>query len=72
MKQHILEPDPMEALHDGRCPACDSENIEWVNDLATYPVEMMFEGKLCQRVKKSLWQCHHCGWYFASNKFITQ
>jgi len=69
---YILEPDPTKAAHDSRCPLCDSANIEFVKDLGMHPVNTMWEGKLCQRVKKSLWQCNHCHRQFASNKFITQ
>ena len=69
---YLMEPDPTEAAYDGRCPLCDSANIEFLRDLGIYPVNTMWEGKLCQRVKKSLWQCKHCHRQFASNKFITQ
>jgi len=69
---YTLEPDPTEAAHDGRCQICDSTNIAFVKDLGMFPVNTMWEGRLCQRVKKSLWRCEECHWYFASNKFITQ
>ena len=68
----IMEPDPTEAAHDGRCPGCGSKHIQFIKDLGMYPVNLMWEGKPCQRVKKSLWQCDECWRSFASNKFITQ
>ena len=69
---YLMEPDLTEAAHDGRCPMCDSQNIEYVKELGTFPANTMWEGKLCQRVKKSLWRCNQCHRQFASNKFITQ
>jgi len=69
---YILEPDPSEAVHDGRCPLCDSENIRFEKDLGLYPASGMWEGKPYQRIKKSLWQCDECHRLFASNKYITQ
>ena len=68
---YILEPDPMKAAHDGRCPLCGSADIQFERDLGIYPVNTMYEGKLCQRVKKSLWQRKRCYRLFASNKFIV-
>ena len=69
---YTMEPDPTEAAHDGRCPACDSANIEFVKDLGIHVASGMWEGKLYQRVKKSLWSCGECDRRFASNKFFTQ
>jgi C4-type Zn-finger protein len=70
--KHTLEHDPEETVHDGRCPLCGSPNIEFMKDLGMYPVNLMYEGKPCQRIKKSLWHCKQCWRSFASNKFITQ
>ena len=69
---HTLETDPTEAAHDGRCPICESSNIKFVQELGMFPVNIMWEGKICQRVKKSLWLCHECWRTFSSNQFITQ
>ena len=68
---YIIEPDPMEAAHDGRCELCDSPNIEFVRDLGMFSVNTLYEGKLCQQVRKSLWTCQECFRTFVSNKFIT-
>ena len=69
---YILEPDPTEAAHDGRCPVCSSENIQFEQDLGIYAESGMWEGKPFQRVKKSLWRCNECWRRFTSNKFFTQ
>jgi len=69
---YALEPDPTEAAHDNHCPGCGSPRIEFVKDIGYYPVNLIWEGKPCQRVKKSLWLCDDCGRTFASNKFIIQ
>jgi hypothetical protein len=68
---YIIEPDPTEAAHDNHCQCCGSSDIEFVKDLGVFSVNLMWDGKLCQRVKKSLWLCNTCGRSFASNKFIT-
>jgi ribosomal protein L37AE/L43A len=72
LMKYLHEPDPEEAAHDHHCQGCGSEKIEYVRDLGMFPVNVMWEGKLCQRVRKTLWLCNHCGCSFASNQFITQ
>jgi len=67
-----LEPDPSLAVHDGHCPGCGSVRIEFEKDLGTYPANVMHEGKLCQRIKKSLWRCDECWRLFSTNKYITE
>jgi hypothetical protein len=69
---YLIEPDPTEAAHDGRCPVCGSTDIHFEKDIGMFPVNVMWEGKLCQRVKKSLWSCGACERRFSSNKFFTQ
>ena len=69
---YILESDPTEAAHDGYCPLCDSKNITFVKERGTFAVNIMYEGKLCQRVRKMLWLCEDCDRAFVCNQFITQ
>jgi transposase-like protein len=69
---YALDPDPMETTHDKFCPGCDSTMIEFVKDLGLFSINIMWEGKICQRVKKSLWLCDDCGRTFSRNHFITQ
>jgi hypothetical protein len=72
MMKDTLEPDPTEAVHDRRCACCNSSTIEFVKDMGFSPANLIWEGKLCQQVKKTLWLCNDCGRTFASNHFITQ
>ena len=68
---YALEPDPVEAAHDGRCPGCGSTHIQFEKDIGIYAVSGIWEGKPFQRVKKTLWQCCTCMRLFTSNKFYT-
>jgi len=70
--KYALEPDPTEAAYDKHCPGCDSTKIEFVKDMGVFPTNVMWEGKWCQRVKKTLWLCDECGRMFSNNHFITQ
>jgi hypothetical protein len=72
MREHILEPDPSEAVHDGRCPACYSADIQFDKDLGFYSASGMWAGKPYERVRKLRWRCDNCIRLFVSNNFITQ
>ena len=69
---YIMEPDPVVAAHDNHCQGCGSSDIEFVKVLGTFPCNVTWNGKPCQRVKKLLWLCNTCGRSFTSNEFITQ
>jgi len=69
---YLLEQDPTEAAHDKHCAVCGSTDIEYVRNMGLYPTNIMWEGKLCQRVRKTLWLCNTCGRAFTSNQFITE